>query len=383
MKPLQKKILQEDRLLKKKIERLYNYYTHEIGETLNKMSFDAVAIVAMNLPFEFSYSSLMMSGEIDTIRTQLSSVFLYNVYELETKWKKIRKQFDVLARVGVAYLDRKASPPWYPVNLNLKDNLTLSHEFSPVKGYYRYIFANMLDSIIQQIRRGALNEETYGQILGRLKKTFSSSQKKQIEARKTPYEPDLLASEDSMDLYGPVNMSTGFFTPHDIAELAKEFQIANSQEWRQYKPWFTDEIKSNNRYMRDLEQTMMSDVLSLVQSGQSDFAPDLAGISDMQWVCERPGTCEVCDARDGMTMTNIKKKIKDEKAGAPPPLHPNCRCELVPIMAEDWQDDDLSKQGVDWNPDTGKLTIPNNVRNKYRTDLSFEDFLQYTANGGG
>jgi hypothetical protein len=109
--------------------------------------------------------------------------------------------------------------------------------------------------------------------------------------------------------------------------------------------------------------------------------PQAAGLSDLRWQVQRPGVCKCCDKRDGLTMSEIKKTIKDEYGDQPPRLHPNCNCELVPVLADDWKDADLEDQGVRWNPETGDLSVPKAVQKKYRLDLSLDEYIGVISKG--
>jgi hypothetical protein len=126
----------------------------------------------------------------------------------------------------------------------------------------------------------------------------------------------------------------------------------------------------------------MSDTLNLISSGQQESVGYLKGIDDMVWTVSRPGVCEYCDSRDGLTSTEIKEQIKDDYEDDPPPLHPNCNCEYQPQLSDAFKDQDLSEQGVEWDPESGDLTIPEDVRDKYRLDLNFDEFVDYLSKGG-
>jgi SPP1 gp7 family putative phage head morphogenesis protein len=55
-------------------------------------------------------------------------------------------------------------------------------------------------------------------------------------------------------------------------------------------------------------------------------------VSGKQWITGA-GCCDLCDELDG-TIVEIDEDFPNE-GGSGPPLHPNCRCDVLPVLTED------------------------------------------------
>lgn len=89
------------------------------------------------------------------------------------------------------------------------------------------------------------------------------------------------------------------------------------------------------RYAWQLEQDVSEDFVSQVRDGENEAAND-QGITDMQWIAVLDNKTDDCCAwRDGLTTSEIEKKLDDQDDDCDdalaPPLHPLCRCRLAPM----------------------------------------------------
>jgi len=90
-------------------------------------------------------------------------------------------------------------------------------------------------------------------------------------------------------------------------------------------------------YAWEYEQDLTHEFVQSVRDGEEDAANE-NGISEFVFVAVIDAkTDECCLWRDGLTITEIEEKLAgmdedDQCMGVEPPLHPNCRCRLEPVL---------------------------------------------------
>jgi hypothetical protein len=204
-----------------------------------------------------------------------------------------------------------------------------------------------------------------------------------FESARGPFDPSFRDFSDFDDqvktTFGSAawEMIEGVYTQEQIESFLTRQQQAMQWDHRQYRPWFTDEIKANNRFLRDLEQLLGYDAVTQLHSGMLQIGSEQMGIDDFEWVATKPRTCDCCADRDGLTMKEIKAKFNDQYGDDPPPLHPNCRCSLVPKISDSWGSDVLEQKGFKWNPRNGEASyVATDTEKKYGIqDMSLDDFM--------
>jgi len=381
---LKNKIAKEDKLIKQRAANLFNLYKNEIGKIIDKYSDKIMLELSKGLLTngqDFTYKQLMQFGILKHIDRNIHEILNDAAIECESYWSVKRKYFDLFSRVSMTYLSRKSSPPWLKTKLKLDKPLPMEGRFDPGKGHFVYYFSQMADQIMQQIQRGYLNEQSTAQVINRVKNMFNRRTKKNVKEQASDNSNERISGD--MSLYGPIDMTFGFFSEADIAKLQEEMISARGFEYRQYRPWFSEALRANNKSLVLLENMLIADTLNLISSGQIESAPYLKGIEDLEWTVDRPGVCEYCDARAGLTHDEIKKQVKDKYGDDNAPIHPNCRCSYVPKISGEWQDSDLENQGVTWDIESGNLKIPKAVKEQYRLDLNMDEFIDYLKQGGG
>lgn len=392
MTKLEKKIDRETKIAQRRGYYLYLLYQkgiYEILESYSKQSLNYVANALLIITDkEQSHGQLYNTRTLSHLRDILSHNLHKCALEMETYWSEKRKFFDLYGRFSASYLDRKASPPWAKSKVNLSKQLSNDGEHDPRKGHFKYYMTMIVDQIIIQIQRGALNEETPNQILKRVQALFNRTKKKGVREAYIPkyrqnLGEDLTASDDNLSLYGPVDIETGFYNADMLRLLKDEMIDANVLDFRQYSPAMSDELLANNKALYRLEQQLYSDYANLFHSGMADSVPDLKGIEDLEWTVDRPGVCPRCDARDGLTMAEIKEKVDDDLLDKVPSLHPNCKCQLEPrVDSSIWKKIDTEMKDVTWDPESGDLSIPKSVRDKYKLDMSIDEYINFLSQGG-
>lgn len=325
-----KNIIKDDfSTIQKRADLMFKVFTSDMGKMIDEANKDVIATIAavLSMHKESEYKRLVHNHTLDSLDQVIKGRYQVLVHKLEMYWSQKRDQFDLLSRLAAGFIGRKSSPPWLETKLNLKDELSTDGKYDPRRGHFDYCFRNITDALIKEIQKGLLNEESMSQIMQRVRKLFNRNSKQNVrEAEKWDYfKPSLDDAEPVYKLQGPVNISEGTFTLEDIEDLQLEQQRAMQWEYRQYRPWFSDELKANNRYLRGLEELLMSDALDQLHNGLLQIGPKEFGIDDMEWAVSRPQPkCDECTTRDGLTMKEIKAKIKDDFGDQVPPLHPNC-----------------------------------------------------------
>ena len=99
----------------------------------------------------------------------------------------------------------------------------------------------------------------------------------------------------------------------------------------------TDPELAATRYTWEVEQEITEDFVKSVRDGTIDSAKE-AGIQDFMWIAVLDAhTDECCEVRDGLSSSEIEKKITDgsidgeECDAIVAPAHFNCRCDVAPM----------------------------------------------------
>lgn len=354
-----KKIIAKDyRDVEDRANALFRMSTIDIGKMIEHAYQDSISIIASLLVHhgdEIDYLQIQRQRTLDRIQTTLYQRFENLSIEVEDYWTTRRKDYDLLSRLSASFIARKASPPWIIPKLNLKDPISKDGKYDPRMGHLRFYFRNMADVMLKQIQSGALARESMSQILNRIRKMFD--RKKKNGVREAVWDDPELAKlkldADRMGLSGAIDIQEGIYTLEDVERLKETLRAAMGWEYRQDRAYFTDSLRRNNKWLMSVEKVLSADSLDRLYSGQLQIGPKEMGIKDMTWVVHRPGVCDCCDRRDGLTMTEIKKDIDDEYGSQPPPLHPNCNCRLVPTISEEWSEKNLSSGEDEWDEESG------------------------------
>jgi len=385
---LQKQVEQDWKDVQKRANALFEVYAKDIMNMIDLASKDIISSLAASLSMfpEITYQNLQQGKSIDRISQVIHHRCDNLALEIEKYWTDHRYDFDLMARLSLNFITLKTSPPWIKKHLDLKSDLSKDGRFDPRMGHLRFYLHKMADGIMNQVTSGALKEETLNQILSRVRAMFNK--KKLMGVREASFDPYSLEHDVNITpdgeyqetLRGSVEIAEGTYTLEDVSRFQDQQRRAMNWETRQYDPAFSDEIKRNNRFLRDLEQSLMSDAIDLMHSGvmqQMRSYPDEFGIEDMVWVVSRPQpTCDCCTVRDGLTMVEIKAKIDDEWGNQPPPLHVNCRCSVIPKIKDDWADKTLKDSGMEWDSETGVTYRADEQEKKYGIkDMTFDEYL--------
>ena len=189
----------------------------------------------------------------------------------------------------------------------------------------------------------------------------------------TVQDTDVIVSAQADD----ISVTEGVFTQEDVDLLKADLTDANNWAYRQIDPNAKMSDRINNANLRSFEQLLSADALDQLHSGMLQIGGENLGINDMQWVATHTSTtCDHCTDRDGLTTLQISDQIKDEYGDDPPPLHPNCYCQLIPKIKDDWAENALSDAGMNWDPETGDLIGEDGTVDDSQSKMTFDEYLK-------
>lgn len=80
-------------------------------------------------------------------------------------------------------------------------------------------------------------------------------------------------------------------------------------------------------------------VIARTEAAYADVQGNLEGwrvsgvVAGKKWITDPNEPCDLCDALDGVVV-DLEDEFPDE-GGDGPPLHPNCECDVIPVLTED------------------------------------------------
>ena len=388
-RPIDKRIEKDFRDFHSHANALFSLYSQEIGKHIEAANTDVVTSIAATLSMmpDITYQELHRNRTLDRLHAIIMHRYEACERRIQDYWVSKLKNFDLMSRLVVGMISRKTSPPWIKTRLNLKDDVSTDGGYDPRKGHLLFFFRNLTEALIKEIQRGALQGDTLNQVMSRVRRLFDRNDKQGVREAAMPPK-DIQFSYDDFDpgidknhasfLANNMEVQEGFYSVEDLQQLKQDMIEAQKWQSRQYRPWFTDELKANNRYLRDLEQFLNYNATYAVQNGLVQVGPEEMGIKDMVWAVHHPqDKCDECTKRDGLTMKEIKAKMKDEFRDAPPPLHPACRCQLIPYIQDEWADKYLKDGDEEFDPDTTIVFNARDEQKKYGIrDMTFNEFLR-------
>ena len=383
---LQKRIEKDYEQIENMANNLFQYTFLLMGEKIDVTNEHALQTISaiLGIHEEINYKYLLTGAKLESLRHVLYALYDNLSNNLEEIWSKSKLNFDILTRIGVSFLARKATPPWIKVKLDLKKQVSMDGPFDPRMGHFHYTFRNLVDAILKEVQRGSLQSESMHQIMNRVRKFFDKKQAQGLrEDNRINFPPFETMPFDQEDINpktqwgGPVDIQEGFYSLEDVKKYQEMQYRANGWEHRREDPYMSDAMRANNKWLSMLEQMLMSDAIHSVQTGMINIGSEEMGIEDFVWVVSRPQpTCDECTGRDGLTMKEIKSKMKDDYKDQPPPLHPNCRCRVVPKLKDDWADNVLKKDGLEFDPNSGNVYKASKLEKKYGyTDMTMDEYF--------
>lgn len=397
-----KKVIDQD--YKNSLKRqnvLFKYFRSKIADQIRLGVQQSLSIIDSRLSIlpDDNYIALVHSRQKLSLDDSIRTTWKHYSQIIETMWGDMRHFIDLNSRVSMAFIARKASPPWVEVKINLKDKRSRKHE-DLWMGQIHFHLTNLAEYIIRQVNQGFASgesrEDIYKRIrnIARLKLTSS----KEADYR-SPYMKYVASFNNSdpqngfesgVELNSSPNVTAteGIYRLDDIVTLQNEQIKANNWYHRQYSG-VDDEMWSKNKSLMALERDLMSDAVTLLHEGAYTVGSENMGIDDFQWVVSFPqnnSECDSCCERSDMMMSEIKKKFKrpiDDSypkflpPDSPPPLHPHCKCQLVPKIKEEWAKDTLKNKGYEWDSEDGLAFNPDAKQKKLGfKKMSFDQWIE-------
>lgn len=358
---MQKKIEKEFKDGKKAWDAHVAYTLQRVGSAIDdsKQSSLKIASFLLSGVTDLSYDTAIRSGVLHRLEQNFRHIFGVCALRVNDLADELQQDSNLYGLVFTSYLSRKSTPPWVTVHLNLNEKYDASFDRKALVDFY---FSKMADDMINRLKQGLVQKETLNQLMTRLRQFFPTKPtaylKESSDQGMIDYLNETGPVEENKRIFNkpPVEVTEGVYTWEMIDEMRAKFDESGRFSSRQYRDYFSDDLKRVNRYLRDLEQMLYSNALEALHSGMLEIGSKNMGITDMQWKVDRPQKkCDECTVRDGLSMKEIKAKIKDKYKDAPPPIHPNCRCELIPMIKDDWFDEQKKKLGYDFEPETGTI----------------------------
>lgn len=398
---LKKVIAQDYKNNLKRSNVLFKYFRSKIADQIRLGVQQSLSIIDSRLSIlpEDNYAALVKSRQKLMLDQSIRETWKHYGDVIETMWGDMRHFIDLQARVSTAFLNVKSSPPWVETNLNLKDKRSRKHEDLWMSQIHFHL-TNLAEYIIRQINQGFASGESRELIFKRVRdiarlklstnreSSYRSPYMKYVDSFSKDYEQDKFESGVELNSSPLVNITEGIYRLDDITTLQNEQVKANNWYHRQYSG-VDDEIWQKNKSLMSLERDLMSDAVTLLHEGAYTIGSENMGIDDFQWVVSFPqnnSECDSCCERSDMLMSEIKKKFKkpiddsypkNMPGDSPPPLHPHCKCQLVPQVKEDWAKETLKKNGYEWDSKEGLAFNPDAKQKKLGfKKMSYDQWIE-------
>lgn len=371
----------------KRMNAMFAFIKKDMSRALKDYQSNVIKIASyhlLNMP-KISFMTYVSTPVEHNMRREISMQRDIAFKRILPLWNSLRNQTNLHGRLCMAFFSRKTQPPWYPVKVDLASDSKSKYKINNSNVLLYYL--KMVDSLVMgQIEIGAKNEESPQQILKRVRGLFSDISTHHREASKDDSDqandgsdPEQFDTSFTVDVWDkpPAEVSEGVYTSEDIQYLQDHQKVAMDWYYTDYNPDMDEAVWARNKAFMGLEQDLMSDVVDQLHQGMLQIGSDNMGISDMVWVTSKPQPkCDECCDRDGLTMTEIKERIKDKFGDQPPRLHPHCRCQIVPQINDDWTDQQLNRSGYEWDTDNGLAFIPDQQEKKLGfTSMTYDQWL--------
>lgn len=395
MSKLAKVVRSDYRKAQMAVNALYAFQKKGMAEVIKDFQHNVIKILAYhlaNMP-EVNYGYYITTRLDKTIQAELSAQSEVTFKRLKPLWIKLSRDLHLMGRLIGGFLSRKSQPPWLPVKLDLKSPEPHGKGVPKWSEVIPYYFKRVESLIMDQVHIGIKNEESVTQIMKRVKDLFPPMKKKFTEGRKITKKED---DEGNVQITATafdqpvVEVIDGTYSAQDVASLQDEQKEAMDWYNRDYNANMDEAVWTRNKALMGLERDLQTDVIDKLHRGMIQIGSDNMGIKDFTWIASKGrNECDICLSRDNLTMTEIKDKFGSGGFGSkggvypynltqdsPPPLHPHCKCQLVPTINDEWSKNALQSQGYEWDTDSGMAFNPTaQQREMGFTDMSWGQWL--------
>ncbi len=147
------------------------------------------------------------------------------------------------------------------------------------------------------------------------------------------------------DLLNQANEDAVAWAKEHAAELVTEIDTTTRDKIRDLVAASLEDGTTNGDLADQFEEAFAfsgdrADMVARTETAFADIAGNLAGwrasgvVARKRWLVSQDKVCEDCEGMDGQEVD-----LEDEFPGGDPPLHPNCRCDLVPVLSDNEEED--------------------------------------------
>jgi len=338
----------------KALEKVLTLYQLRVSDELRRLFSEVLGMVQttysrLDNPDHFDWSH---KKAIDELNKKISGVFDMGVFTLSRLAQTLRRRTYVLSYAGeVEGLSRAIGKPQRR-SLTADDLDELFSDKSAGGGQLEARISVILDklknNVLDAVRRAALRGDSLEDALKSVYRVLPKSRAMSVP-RKHLKDPKIEADKPftvfDLELKKKgYTASTGFVDPQEWEALTQDYLEEFIPKWRNPETEFSIRVpKTDERittYGWELEKEITEDFVYQVRQGTVDAAKE-NGITDFVWIAiVDDKTCEHCCLwRDGLTTTEIERKLKSERSGdecqaITPPAHFNCRCDIAPLTKD-------------------------------------------------
>ena len=354
------------RQIEKKAATIGQYFRARIFQVMTTI--ERAILAEVTLAFHqwygtrgWTYADMVSTGRRDRLEQGIAEAIASGYRELAQMAGQTLNSGKAWGAVGTLYMADVITPPTITPKAALTaDRIRISGTRAQrLQDELQHQADNLRRALMRTLERSMLDGEMVGEALARIEAVFGPETTRKTtrmterfrEADSTPTTGTTMADDTS-----PVS---GVIDPEAWDQAVGD--LRDAMGWETRSPGY---VTPDGGAAYDAERVLMTEYTRAVRDGQIEAAmPNGDAIPDFVWVAVIDDRdCEDCFARADMTMTEIADKFGDDSA---PPLHPNCRCALIPSLpdwnplAGDWADPSNPDGGRSvTDPATGETTTP-------------------------
>jgi SPP1 gp7 family putative phage head morphogenesis protein len=153
-----------------------------------------------------------------------------------------------------------------------------------------------------------------------------------------------IISEVTKDQLNQVNERAVEYSKTRSAELVTQLEDSTRDMLRATVTQGIEEGWSNDKLASEIEESYAFDparaeTIARTETAYADVQGNLEGyrasgaVSGKQWIIAQDEFCDECNELDGV-IVGLDEQFPGD-GGDGPPLHPNCRCDILPVLTEE------------------------------------------------
>lgn len=320
------------------LERMLLKTRAETSDILKNIMNEVIHTVSTYYPYmgdDIGYTSVRMARNLDhDLDTRLSHFVMPIFYA----WTRLRKNAYILANAGEQQAITNCGLGKGNKPINKENIMNAAHgdtEFGSVQSRIILNLARMRRDIMDAVQLSKVLKSDWPSARKRILRVFPMPEARlKLKVLPRSYKETAKNSDDD---YFDFNVSD-----EDWNEILNDYTKNYVPKWRDPRsdegkletPVSVGEDNEHVIYSWELERDVTNDFVQQVRDGENDGAK-ANGVTDFVWVAILDKkTDECCEERDGLTTSQIEQKVSsgeiDDGLGSAVPLHPSCRCRLVP-----------------------------------------------------